>query len=69
MIPILACDKLFKLQGATRVSPKVLTGLRGEIELEIREIAKLAKTYAKHANRKTILAQDIELAIRQRKDN
>jgi histone H3/H4 len=56
--------KILKIQGANRISPQALETFRTETENRIRQIARDAKVYAKHANRKTILADDILLVLK-----
>jgi DNA-binding protein len=62
-LPLVAFEKILKNQGANRISPQALETFRTETENRIRQIAREAKVYAKHANRKTILADDILLVL------
>ncbi len=61
----LAMKKVFKSQGALRISEDSVNQLQKEIEQKIKTVSSLAKKYARHANRKTILDSDIELALRE----
>ena len=62
-IPLLGLKKLCKSQGALRVSDDALKQLQMEVFSYVQKLSQLAKRYAKHANRRTILDSDIQLAI------
>jgi histone H3/H4 len=64
-LPTVAFEKIMKSEGASRVSPKAYELLRKHVEHRICEIAREAKIYAKHANRKTILADDVLLVLKK----
>jgi len=64
-IPLLALKLILKEQGAIRIKDDALEELRDLLEKEVEDIGFLARRYAQHANRKTILESDIELAIRE----
>jgi DNA-binding protein len=64
-LPFIAFEKIMKSEGASRVSPEAYELLRKHVEQRIREIAKEAKVYAKHANRKTILSDDVLLVLKK----
>jgi len=55
-------EKILKKLGAERVSKKAAEKLAEIVEKKTLEIAKLSVTFAKHAGRKTILAEDVTLA-------
>lgn len=55
-------EKILKKLGAERVSKKASEKLCEIIEKRALEVAKLSVVFAKHAGRKTILAEDVILA-------
>lgn len=59
--------KLLKKAGAERVSDEAAAALREIIEELAEETAKKAVRVAEHANRKTVLARDIELVTSEEK--
>ena len=48
--------------GIDRISDDAKEQLREHLEAEIKEITRKAHQFAKHANRKTIIADDVKLA-------
>ena len=66
-IPLLALKTILKEQGALRVKDDALEEMRDLLEKKVEEIGFLARRYAQHANRKTILESDIEFALREMK--
>ena len=64
-LPLAAMERVMKRIGAERVSEDAKTALRDALEEEGHEISKKALTYALHAGRKTIKAEDIKLARKQ----
>lgn len=62
-IPLVACEKLLKQAGARRIADDALVVLQKELEQEIRRVTHKASQFSKHAKRKTILSQDVELSL------
>ncbi|MFT4312947.1 MAG: histone [Candidatus Woesearchaeota archaeon] len=60
-----ACKNLFKEQGAQRVADTACDELDKILEKRIRKIARRARLFARHANRKTILESDMQLALEE----
>ena len=63
-IPLVVAKKYLKQQGALRVSDEASEKMIKILEKRVEEIANLARQYAKHANRNTVLESDVDLAIR-----
>jgi len=62
-IPINAISKLMKSGGAYRSSLKAKLELKSFLESEISRIAESAIELSKHANRNTVLDNDVKLVI------
>lgn len=62
-LPVVVMEKLLKKAGAERVSVKAKEELLKLIKEKNKEISKKAVEYAKHAGRKTVKREDIELSI------
>ena len=65
--PVLPFERLIKRAGAKRVSHKAAEALAKVMEEKILKIAEEAALLAKHAGRKTVLAEDVRLAYRKLK--
>ncbi|MFN3909610.1 MAG: histone family protein [Candidatus Anstonellaceae archaeon] len=63
ILPKAPVEKLIRSAGAERVSDGASLELLNILEKISQEISQQAKTYAAHAGRKTILAEDIRLAF------
>jgi len=63
--PLLPFERLIKKAGAKRVSHEAAEELAKVMEEKMMEIAEEAAELAKHAGRKTVLAEDIRLAFRK----
>ena len=63
--PILPFERLIKRAGAKRVSYGAAEELSKVTEDKIFQIAEEAVALAKHAGRKTVLAEDVRLAYRK----
>lgn len=64
-LPKAAVVRLAKKAGAERVGEDAADALVAKAESYIEEIAKKAYEYAQHAGRKTIKAEDIDLATKE----
>lgn len=64
-LPLAAVERLLKNSGAKRVSESAKTQMRDVLEEIAAEIAKQAISFAKHAGRSTVKAEDIKLASKQ----
>ena len=64
LIPLAAMEKILKNCGADRVSDKAKAVLKSVIEDKAEEIARQAESFAQHAGRKTIKAEDIKLVAK-----
>ncbi|MDR3101625.1 MAG: histone family protein [Methanocalculaceae archaeon] len=64
-LPKAAVVRLAKKAGAERVGEDAADALVAKAEIYIEEIAKKAYEYAQHAGRKTIKAEDIDLAAKE----
>jgi histone H3/H4 len=62
IIPLASVDKLIRKGGAERVSEDAARLLGEHLELLATDIAREAINLAEHAKRKTIKAEDINLA-------
>ena len=62
LIPLAAMEKILKDAGAGRVSDKAKQVLKEVLEEYAKQLATKSITYAEHANRRTIKAEDIKLA-------
>lgn len=63
--PVLPFERLIKRAGAKRVSQGAAEELAKVMEEKIFDIAKEAAALAKHAGRKTVLADDVRLAYKK----
>ena len=63
--PVLPFERLIKRAGAKRVSHEAAEELAKVMEDKIMQIAEEAAALAKHAGRKTVLAEDVRLAYRK----
>lgn len=64
-LPLAAMEKILKRAGADRVGEDAKAALRDLLEEHAMKIGSAAASYSRHANRKTVKAEDIELAFRQ----
>lgn len=64
-IPLNAITKLMKSGGAYRSSLKAKLELKNFLEFEILRVAESSIELSKHANRNTVLDNDVKLVITQ----
>ncbi len=57
-------DRLMRTVGAERISDEAISILREILEEMAKDISRQAMELAKHAGRKTILADDVKLAAK-----
>ena len=64
-LPVLPFERILKKAGARRVSQDALEEFATIMEEKLYAIAKEAGILAKHAGRKTIIAEDVRIAKRR----
>jgi len=62
-LPIAPVDRLIRKAGAKRVSEEAAIEMTKVLEQTALEIAKKANLFAHHAGRKTVVSEDIQLAL------
>jgi histone H3/H4 len=65
-IALAPLERILKENGANRVSKEALVVLAEHIENKAKEIAEKSIKFSKHAQRRTVLADDVKLAIKER---
>lgn len=66
ILPLAAMEKILKDKGkAERVSADAKEALRDVLEEMAEKIGRMAKEIAEHANRTTVKADDIKLAMKR----
>lgn len=63
-LPLAPFDRIAKNAGANRVSSSAIEELRDFTEEKAEDLAKDAVTFCKHAKRKTVKVEDIEMIKR-----
>ena len=61
-LPLAAMDRVMREIGAERVSDSAKEALREVLEAHVRDVSKKSVQFARHANRNTLLKEDISLA-------
>ena len=62
-LPNVVMEKLLKKAGAKRVSESAKEELMRILKKKIEELSKKASAFSKHAGRKTLKKEDIELSL------
>ena len=65
LLPLAAMEKIMKEAGAERVSEGAKAALKEALEEQSIILSKRAWEYAKHAGRKTIKEEDVNLALNE----
>ncbi len=63
-LPLAPLDKIMRKAGAVRVSENARLVLRDVVENYAEKLSRRAADFAKHAGRKTVLEEDVKLAVR-----
>lgn len=63
-IPLAPIERIIHQEGGYRVSEDAAIRLREITERFVREIARVSVDMARHANRRTIKAEDIDVALK-----
>lgn len=64
-LPLIPLERILKRAGAKRVSHEALEEFARVMEEKMLKIAGEAAVLAKHAGRKTVLAEDVQMAKRR----
>lgn len=63
-IPLAPLERILRQEGGYRVSEEAVEKLRDIVERLAREIAKVSVDMSKHAGRRTVKAEDVEVALK-----
>lgn len=64
MLPLLPFERLAKKAGVKRISKDALEELRDIITEEATEIAEKAVKISRHANRRTVMKEDVRFVVK-----
>ncbi|QQG39221.1 MAG: histone family protein [Candidatus Woesearchaeota archaeon] len=64
ILPEAAMERILKKAGISRVSEDAKTALREHLEARAYEICSKAAKLAEHSGRKTVMGDDVKLAVR-----
>ena len=64
LLPLAAMGKIMGGFGAPRVSIKAKKALKQELEEFAKGISERAVSFASHAKRRTVMAEDVKLALK-----
>ncbi len=64
-LPLLPFERIAKKAGVKRITKDALEELRDIIEEEAMHIAEQAVKISRHANRKTIMLEDIKFVVKE----
>ena len=67
ILPVAAVDRLIRSAGAARVSESAARALGEVLEEYGADLSRQAMEFAGHANRKTVTAADVKLAVKAAK--
>ena len=65
LLPLLPFERIAKKAGAKRISKDAVEELHDIIEERAFEIAERAVKLSRHANRRTVMAQDIRFVVKK----
>jgi len=63
-IPLAPIERILHQEGGYRVSEEAAIRLRDIVERFARDIARLSADMARHANRRTVKAEDVDMALK-----
>lgn len=64
-IPLAPVERILRQEGAYRVSDEAARRLRDFLEKLARELARESVEMARHAGRRTVRSEDVDMAIRR----
>ena len=65
LLPLAAMETLLRKAGTERVSEDAKAELKRVLEQEAKRIATRAATFCRHAGRRTVMREDVILALRK----
>jgi len=67
MLPLLPFERIAKKAGAKRISKQALEELRDIMDEIGAEIAEKAVKISRHANKRTVMAEDVRFVLKEKK--
>ena len=67
MLPLLPFERIAKKAGAKRISKEALEELRDSIDEIGSDIAEKAVKISRHANKRTVMAEDVRFVLKEKK--